>query len=94
MIQFSENIPYAVQCSLWRRAQAVVGIHGGNLGCSMFLSPGQGLVEAGWSCKAPQVSMFGAATIHNGAAYRYAGENTAASETLQLTLYARAGARR
>ena len=73
-VEFSADIDYVVQCSLWRRARLVIGIHGGNLGCSMFLSPGQGLVEAGFGCKSArkEISMFGAAAVHNGAMYRCA----------------------
>jgi hypothetical protein len=68
-IEFTKDIEYVVQCSLWRRARVVVGIHGGNLGCAMFLSPGQGLVEGNFNCAPAQMGMMGAAAVHNGAAY-------------------------
>jgi len=51
----------------------VVGIHGGNLGCSMMLSPGQGMIEGSFGkCTHHEISMFGAAVTHQGAMYRCA----------------------
>lgn len=74
-VLFDSDIPFTLQCALWRRARVVLGIHGGNLGCAPFLSPGQALIEGSFECSqqstAP-MSMFGVAATSNGAMYRCA----------------------
>lgn len=44
-VPFSHELPWLQQYAVWRRAQIIIGLHGGNLGNSLFLSPGQALVE-------------------------------------------------
>ena len=80
MVAFTEKIDWVLQCALWRKFGVVVGIHGGNLGCSPFLSPGQALIEGSFECEAkeggggqlPKMSMFGVAATAQGAMYRCA----------------------
>ena len=70
-VHFDGAIPFALQVALWRRATVVLGIHGGALANSLFLSPGQGLVEITpqqHSCGHP--SMFAHVTVAVGARYR------------------------
>lgn len=55
-VLFTSEIDFSLQCALWRKAKVVVGIHGGNLGCAAFLSPGQGLIEGSFECS-QQVSL-------------------------------------
>ena len=43
------SMPYLAQYALWRSAALVIGMHGGNLGGSLWLSPGQALIELGFS---------------------------------------------
>ena len=62
--------PWARQVALWRRAQVVVGLHGGALAHALFLGPGQGLVEITpreHSCGHP--SMFAHMAVGVGATY-------------------------
>jgi len=62
--------PWARQVALWRRARVVVGLHGGALAHSLFLGPGQGLVEITpreHSCGHP--SMFAHMAVGVGATY-------------------------
>jgi len=68
MIELGSKVPYLVQYALWRRAELIMGIHGGNLGMSLYLSPGQSLVELGFDVN--QMSQYGHVTIGNGAFYR------------------------
>ena len=56
-VLFTSEIDFSLQCALWRKAKVVIGIHGGNLGCSAFLSPGQGLIEGSFECS-QQVSQI------------------------------------
>uniref|UniRef100_A0A7S3JV26 Glycosyltransferase 61 catalytic domain-containing protein n=1 Tax=Aureoumbra lagunensis TaxID=44058 RepID=A0A7S3JV26_9STRA len=67
---FSESTSYPLQVALWRRARIVVGLHGGALSGSLWLSPGQGLLEITpreKSCGFP--GMFAHVTAAVGARY-------------------------
>jgi len=72
MISLDQNTEYLYQYALWRRAKVVIGVHGGNLGGSIFLSPGQTLIEGSFECKHPKPSMFAVMTTSNAASYRCA----------------------
>ncbi len=72
MVEFSHTIPWLQQYAVWRRAQVIVGIHGGNLGSALFLSPGQALVEGVFGGMCDDPTMFAHATVANGALYRCA----------------------
>lgn len=71
VVSLDASVPWSLQVALWRRAKAVVGLHGGELAGAVFLGPGQALVEITppeHSCGHP--SMFAHAAIAAGAAYR------------------------
>jgi len=73
MVVLDKDVEYLNQYALWRRAEAVIGVHGGSLGGAVFLSPGQMLIEGFFTChNNPIPTMFGTIAVSNAAAYRCA----------------------
>lgn len=63
---------YLAQYARWRSAALVVGVHGGNLGGALWLSPGQGLLELGFTGCQSKPTQFAHAAVASGARYRCA----------------------
>jgi capsular polysaccharide biosynthesis protein len=62
---------YLSQYALWRSAAVVVGVHGGNLGGALWLSPGQALVEIGFKgCATKDPTQYAHVAVGVGAKYR------------------------
>lgn len=72
MVKFDSSVPWLIQYAAWRIAQVTVGIHGGNLGAAVFLSPGQALIEGTFGGMCSDPTMFANIAVSNGAFYRCA----------------------
>jgi len=64
------QMSYLAQYALWRSAALVVGVHGGNLGGALWLSPGQSLLELGFTGCQAHPTQFAHIAAANGARYR------------------------
>ena len=74
------RMPYLAQYALWRSAALVIGVHGGNLGGAIWLSPGQGLIELGFTGCASKPTQFMNAAASLGARYRCVALNEGANK--------------
>jgi len=64
------TMSYLAQYALWRSAALVIGVHGGNLGGCLWLSPGQSLIELGFSKCLDKPTQFAHVSTALGARYR------------------------